>query len=213
MGKKKESIFEELKLYEYKNYDSIPPAKLAWITIKAKQQGKDPKMVHAGIKAKMARKNYKPTSLKTTKKSTKKKTTKKKSNMFEFSRKQWNPFVGCKYDCVYCEASFKKQAKRQKQNCLKCYEYTPHTHPERLGDYLPSTKNDEFIFTCSPSDISFCPISFLKKIIKRIEANPKKTFLIQSKNPKTFNRIVFPDNVILGITLETNRDKGYGKVK
>ena len=52
----------------------------------------------------------------------------------------------------------------------------------------------------------------MRKIIKRIEANPNKTFLIQSKNPKTFNRVKFPDNVILGITLETNRDKGYDKV-
>ena len=120
--------------------------------------------------------------------------------------------MGCKFDCIYCEASFKRQAKRQMYNCMKCYEYTPHTHPERLNVSLPETTDDEFIFTCSPSDISYCPISFLTKIIKRIEENPNKTFLIQSKNPKTFNRIVFPDNVIFGITLETNRDKGYSKV-
>jgi len=32
---------------------------------------------------------------------------------------------------------------------------------------------------------------------------------IQSKNPKTFNRIEFPPNVILGTTIETNRDHLY----
>ena len=32
-----------------------------------------------------------------------------------------------------------------------------------------------------------------------------KTFLIQSKDPQTFNRVVFPKNVILGTTLETNK--------
>jgi len=26
--------------------------------------------------------------------------------------KTWNPFVGCNYDCVYCEKSFKRQFKR-----------------------------------------------------------------------------------------------------
>lgn len=46
------SIADELNIFQYKTYDDIPPAKKAWITIKAKQQGKDPKMVHAGIKAK-----------------------------------------------------------------------------------------------------------------------------------------------------------------
>jgi hypothetical protein len=35
----------------YLSYNEIPAAKKAWITIKAMQQGKDPKMVHAGIKA------------------------------------------------------------------------------------------------------------------------------------------------------------------
>lgn len=210
---KSKSIPEQLNIFQYKSYDSIPPAKLAWITIKAKRQGKNPVMVHAGIKAKMARKDYKPTKNKiTTKKSTKKKVNKKKSNMYPLSLKQWNPFVGCGFDCTYCEASFKRQAKRQMHNCMKCYKYTPHTHSERLTIPIPTTKGDEFIFTCASGDISFCPISFLKKIIKRIEGNPNKTFLIQSKNPKTFSRVKFPDNVILGITLETNRNKLYSTV-
>ena len=214
MAKKQQSIFEQLKLSDFKNYDSIPPAKKAWITMKAKEQGKDPKMVHAGIKAKMARKNYKPITIKkTTKKSTKKKVKKKKSNMYEASIKQWNPFVGCKFDCIYCKASFKRQTKRiGKKRCIECYNYTPHIHPNRLNVSLSNTPEETFIFTCANADISFCPTSFLKEIIKKIKDNPNKTFLIQSKNPKTFNRVKFPDNVILGITLETNRDKLYSKV-
>lgn len=31
MAKKQQSIFDQLNLSEYKNYDSIPPAKRAWI--------------------------------------------------------------------------------------------------------------------------------------------------------------------------------------
>jgi protein gp37 len=90
---------------------------------------------------------------------------------------------------------------------MSCYYFRPHTHPARLGNSLPRTGEDQFIFTCSNGDISFCSTEYLKRIVKRIEEQPHKTFLLQSKNPKTFTRVVFPQNVILGITLETNRDE------
>jgi len=46
------SIAKEMDIMsQYDSYDEIPAAKKAWITIKAKQQGKNPIMVHAGIKA------------------------------------------------------------------------------------------------------------------------------------------------------------------
>ena len=133
----------------------------------------------------------------------------KETKMYESSIKQWNPFMGCKFDCRPCESSFKRQAKRQKQNCMRCYNFAPHTHPERLSAYLPRTKAGEFIFTFASGDVSFCPTPFLKKVLKVIENKADRTFLIQSKNPKTFERVQFPDNVILGITLETNRDGIY----
>ena len=49
-------IPEDLNIWDYKSYDDIPPAKKGWITIKAKKQGKNPVMVHAGIKARFNRK-------------------------------------------------------------------------------------------------------------------------------------------------------------
>lgn len=130
-------------------------------------------------------------------------------NMYELSAKQWNPFKGCKFDCTYCEQSFKRQAKRQKHNCTDCYNYKPHTHPERLTQSLPKTHFMQFIFTCASGDIAFCPTGHLNQIIDRIKKEPYKNFLIQSKDPKTFNRVVFPSNVILGTTIETNKDELY----
>jgi hypothetical protein len=66
----------------------------------------------------------------------------------------------------------------------------------------------QFMFTCSSGDIAFCDDTpYLEKIVDTIRQKPNKTFLMQSKDPKTFNRTIFPDNVILGTTLEANRDE------
>lgn len=52
------SISKEMDIFgQYSSYDDIPPAKRAWITIKAKKQGKNPVMVHAGIKAAYTKKS------------------------------------------------------------------------------------------------------------------------------------------------------------
>jgi len=72
----------------------------------------------------------------------------KKTNMYSKSKKQWNPFVGCRYGCLYCEKSFQAQLKRRgKKNDEECYYFIPHEHKERLKRSLPKTKYGEFIFT------------------------------------------------------------------
>jgi DNA repair photolyase len=132
----------------------------------------------------------------------------KQKNMYELSAKQFNPFAGCKHNCSYCGSSFQAQLKRYaKKNCQECYEFKPHTHPERLSQSLPKTKYMQFIFTCANGDIAFCPTPYLREIVSTIKGKPDRTFLIQSKNPGTFGRVDFPDNVILGTTIETNRDR------
>jgi len=125
--------------------------------------------------------------------------------MYSHSVYQWNPFCGCKFDCIYCRNSFQAQLKRwAKKNCQRCYNFEPHEHPERLNQSLPETGYMQFVFTCSMGDISFCSMEYLEKIVGRIRREQNKTFLIQSKNPKTFARIDWPNNVILGVTIETN---------
>jgi hypothetical protein len=137
----------------------------------------------------------------------------KKGNMYHLSVKQWNPYGGCLHNCVYCGSSFQAQLKRwAKTKCSNCYTFKPHAHPERLNQSLPKTGYLQFIFTLANGDVSFCPTSYLSKIIKRIQAETDKWFLIQTKNPATFNRIKFPRNVILGTTIETNRDDLYMEI-
>ena len=132
--------------------------------------------------------------------------------------KTWNPFVGCRYDCVYCEKSFKRQLKRVAGilNCPDCYTYSPHTHPERLGR-IPSFP---IVFVYGTGDITFCWDWFVRGTFKAIDAHRQrmeKTYYFQSKNPACFNLYLDwflknQDKVILLTTLETNRDEGYREI-
>jgi len=139
---------------------------------------------------------------------------KTKTNMYFDSVSQWNVIIGCLYSCEYCLPSFQRQMKRQKptidkngkkRGCQLCYDYIPHFHPERLHNRLPKTNGDEFIWCCSSSDITFAKPKWIKKIITKILEYPDRTFFFQTKNPICFKQYSFPDNVMLGITLETDR--------
>ena len=128
--------------------------------------------------------------------------------------KTWNPFKGCLFDCVYCRPSFQLQAKRQKHNCVDCYNYTPHEHLDRLNK-IPSA---DTIFVCGNSDISFCELEYTHKIIESIKKHnqrrPDKTYYFQSKRPEYFKPFLseLPGNAIILTTLETNRDDGYRQI-
>lgn len=131
--------------------------------------------------------------------------------MYADSRKQLNAMVGCFFQCVYCTPSFKAQMKRRKHDCMDCYNYVPHFHPERLKGPLPKTPNGTFIWMCSSSDISFAKREWMEQILEFINQYPDRTFLLQSKNPIFFSTYSIPDNVVLCTTLETDDDELYQK--
>ena len=129
----------------------------------------------------------------------------------------WNPFLGCLYDCVYCEPSFKKVLRwiARRTGCEDCRNYRPHYHPERLKPgNIPSART---IFVFGQGDITFCDPAYVRKVFKVIRShNPRtqKDYYFQSKNPACLEQYLgeYPMNSILVTTMETNRDEGYGLI-
>lgn len=122
--------------------------------------------------------------------------------------KTWNPFAGCNHHCSYCY--LRDTFYTFPPKCDKCFAIIPHEHPERLKQKF---KVGETYFVCSTGDICFASLGYLLKILEVIKSNPKTTFLLQSKNPYCFNLLdcvnlpdfKYPDNLVLGTTVETNR--------
>lgn len=125
-----------------------------------------------------------------------------KMRMYE-GVKTWNPIVGCNFLCLYCDPSFQKQMRRQKQRCFDCYTYTPHFHPERLNK-LPNAKT---IFTCAFSDIACAEEEWIEKVLDVVRNNQSRIFYIQTKDPAIFDKFDFPNNVLKGVTIETDLDR------
>ena len=144
----------------------------------------------------------------------------KRNLMYRENRRSINVFVGCRHNCIYCKPSFQAQMKRQKSRCMKCYRYEPHSHLERLKKRPPKTFGDEFIFFPSSGDLAFASDEVIKAHIRYAKKWSDRTFLMQTKNPRWMLNYKFPENVILGITLETNRFvfitpseyKGYAEI-
>jgi hypothetical protein len=140
------------------------------------------------------------------------------SNMYA-DTKTWNPFVGCRFQCIYCRVSFQRQLKRWgKGNCRDCYDYAPHRHPERLNR-IPSSR---IVFCCGDGDIAFCDTDFLEAIVQAVSMHnrrsPYKTYYFQSKDWVSAGRVIpfleeyVLKNAVILETLETNRDESYGSV-
>jgi hypothetical protein len=129
---------------------------------------------------------------------------KKKSNkMYEDRQGNKGIIEGCKYNCIYCETSFKAILKRFGTS-EEDEAFIPHVHMERLNSKPPRTQGNEFVTIGLTGDISFALDEVVRKIIEYCKKWRNTTFLIQSKNPEFFLKFDFPENVLLATTIETN---------
>lgn len=132
---------------------------------------------------------------------------KQKGNMYPWVTHTWNPIKGkCPHDCSYCYMKrFPQKEVRLDDRCFN----------DDLG-------SDNTIFVGSSCDIwaKDIPWDWVWKVCEHIEKYPSNTYLLQSKYPKRFDELLrrnkhliksFSKNVIVGTTIETNRDKDFGK--
>lgn len=119
-----------------------------------------------------------------------------KGDMYEFVTHMWGPVRGkCKHDCSYCY--------------MKKWPLPPLHIDER--DLLKTNLGENnFIFVCHTIDLfaSDVPAEWIERVLGQLRAYPKNRYLLQSKNPNRFLRFIgkYPDNVLFGTTIETNRD-------
>lgn len=129
---------------------------------------------------------------------------KAKGRMFKSVGWTWNPICGCTHGCPYCwaESLMKRWGK----------SFEPQFREHFLKDKMPD--DGSWIFVGSMGDL-FCPgmkdewILQVLYFIKQCEADNK--FLLQTKNPFSFLAFGLEledikDKVILGTTIETNRE-------
>lgn len=109
---------------------------------------------------------------------------------------------GCNNRCTYC--AFNSNMIDSK--CDKCRTFEPHAHLNALLKVPKETPIGMFSTIALNGDISFAPNEVFEKIIEYCNYWHDRTFLLQSKNPECFVSYNFPDNVMLGTTIETNRD-------
>ena len=121
-------------------------------------------------------------------------------NMYGFVTHTWNAIKGkCPHNCSYC------YMKRFPQKELRFDEKELKTD---LGE-------GNFIFVGSSTDMFAEDVKeeWIIKTLEHCKKYLKNTYLFQSKNPKRFLNFKidnFPNDFVLGITLETNRENDLG---
>ena len=116
---------------------------------------------------------------------------KSKGQMYPWVTHTWNTVKGkCPHDCSYC------YMKRYPQPEL---HFDEKSLSNGLGD-------ENIIFVGSSCDMwaESIPFEWIDKTLRHCRAFGSK-FLFQSKNPLRFNGWRFPDNTMLGCTIESNR--------
>ncbi len=122
-------------------------------------------------------------------------------NMYTFVTHTWNPIRGkCPHDCSYC------YMKVYPQPDLHFAEQEMRTN---LGHH-------NFIFVGSSTDgwSESVPADWIAKVLKHCRDNDTyNRYLFQTKNPTRFEDWLgeFPDDTILGCTIESNRFSTFSK--
>jgi len=120
---------------------------------------------------------------------------KQKGNMYGFVTHTWNVIKGkCPHDCEYCY--------------MKIFPLGELHFDEK--ELKTDLGKGNVIFVGSSCDMFAKSIKseWIIRVLEYCNKYPENTYLFQSKNPEAFKLFInfFPKNVILGTTIETNRE-------
>jgi len=138
--------------------------------------------------------------------------TKNGTKMFNIVTRTWNPVTGCLHNCIYCWA--RRLALTKLRNNRKYRDgFIPKIHETEFSIEF----DGGIVFVSDMGDLfgDFVPREWIFKVIEHVKKFPNTMFLFLTKNPKRYTEFLdyFPKNIILGATIETNRDDLYLEYK
>jgi len=131
-----------------------------------------------------------------------------KNQSFGEITQTWNPITGCLHNCVYCWArDYSKRLASMDVEPYKTHQFSPALAEWRLQ---PKFSKGKVIFVSDMGDMwgDWVPKEWIKKVLKVTSAKLSCKFLFLTKNPKRYLEFQerFTGNIMLGATIETNRD-------
>jgi len=120
----------------------------------------------------------------------------------------WNPITGCLHKCIYCWA--RRFARRLASMGVEPYKtnlFAPAFAKWRLKQRFGRGK---FIFVGDMGDMwgNWVPSEWISEVLEAIKRMHYCGFFFLTKNPRRYREFEdeFSENIVLGVTIETNRD-------
>jgi protein gp37 len=130
--------------------------------------------------------------------------------MFDVITATWNPVIGCLHSCTYCWA---RNLAETRLNHME--KYKDGFKPKLVEYELKKKFKDKFVFAVDMGDLfgEWVPKEWILKVLDAIRNNPKSYYLFLTKNPKRYLEFLelYPSNLVLGATIETNKEYPVSK--